>query len=136
MDCQRSVFCALTSYFSCSCTHPKGDAKSIVLDDFNTCLIDCGRYSIKVTISEAERSKCIQDKTALLHVSSKAMNSRPKGTLTEEDQDGEVPQEDEIEVGEPLEKVVLLFAAEREGKRWMDLLSGVAAFLYVLHALF
>lgn len=84
------------------------------------------RYAIKVTISEAERSRCIQDKAALLHVSSKAMNARPKGTTcTEEDQDGEGLLVDEIEVGEPLEKVVLLFAAEREGKRWMDLLSGM-----------
>ena len=130
MDCQRSMFCALTCCIPSSCCHPKCDAESVVVDDSNTCLTDCHRYSIKVTVSEAERSKCIQDKTALLHVSSKAMNARPKVTTsTEEDQDGGLPQEDEIEVGEPLEKVVLLFAAEREGKRWMDLLSGVSASL-------
>ena len=78
-----------------------------------------------MSISEADRSKCIQDEKALLQVSSKAMNARPKSTATEEDQDAEGPQEDKIEVGEPLEKIVMLFAAEREGKRWMDLLSGV-----------
>jgi hypothetical protein len=29
-----------------------------------------------------------------------------------------------VQVGEPLEKIVMLFAVEREGKRWMDILSG------------
>lgn len=62
-----------------------------------------------------------------------SLNARPKGTRTvpaeEDSTDLDGGQQDEIEVGEPVDKIVMLFAAEREGKRWMDLLSGAQTLL-------
>ncbi|MDA8539144.1 hypothetical protein N9K47_00200 [bacterium] len=97
------------------------------------------KVAIKLSLIEEERNHCIQDKESLMQVSSKSTNARPKSTTTTEEDaavDKQVQDsQDEFEIGQTLDKIVMLFAVEREGKRWIDMLSGADPKVFITSVL-
>jgi hypothetical protein len=102
-----------------------------------------------VTLTDTQQTACIQTEDELRKRSSseslgKLLNSRvrPKSKISAAEsapEDQQTPQEvheatqHEIEVGPALIEILMLFSTEREGKQWMELMSGAAFIMSNAH---